>query len=335
MPRITNEEITRIKAEISMIRLSEAQGIELKKQSNEEYSGRCIFHDDKNPSYYVNIRKNQWYCHGCGIGGSNIDFVMKSQGVSYRHALELLRNDLFSSAAQDGPAKPIKRATIRKLPTFATDPDDQAALKRVNNYYHECLKCRPEALAYLEKRGLKNSEIIERFQLGYCDRSLPYRLPERNRKEGAQIREQLIRIGILRNTGHELFRGSITCPIIDENGVITEMYGRKINDNLRKGTAYHLYLPGSHKGVFNITALRCSDEIILCESIFDALSFFVAGFRNVTAAYGIDGFTDDYFAAFKQYGIKRVLIAYDRHAQGDDAAVELAGKLTTEAAYVH
>ena len=334
MTRITTEEITRIKSEISMIQLSESQGIKLKKQG-QEYAGCCIFHDDHTPSYYVNPEKNQWYCHACKIGGSNIDFVMKAQGVSYRHALELLRNDLVPSVAQNDKPKPVKRSTAKKLPAFTINPDDQAALKRVNNYYHECLKRRPEALAYLEKRGLKNGEIIERFQLGYCDRSLPYRLPERKSKEGAPIREQLTRIGILRNTGHELFRGSLTCPIIDENGIITEMYGRKISENLRKETARHLYLPGPHKGVFNIQAVRCHDEIILCESIIDALSFYVAGYRNVTAAYGISGFTDEYFAAFKQYGVKRMLIAYDRHREGDEAALELANKLIAGEIHVH
>ena len=43
------------------------------------------------------------------------------------------------------------------------------------------------------------------------------------------------------------------------------MYGRKINDNLRAGTDYHLYLPGPMRGVWNEAALAVSKEIILCE----------------------------------------------------------------------
>ena len=67
------------------------------------------------------------------------------------------------------------------------------------------------------------------------------------------------------------------------------MYGRKITAELRKGTPLHLYLPGPHRGVWNWEALRESKEIILCESLIDALTFWCAGFRNVTAAYGVEG----------------------------------------------
>jgi DNA primase len=92
----------------------------------------------------------------------------------------------------------------------------------------------------------------------------------------------------------------------------------------------HLYLPGPHKGVFNLEGLQTSREIILCEAIIDALSFWCAGFRNVTASYGMNGFTADHLAAFKKYGIEKVFIAYDRDKAGEDAAKELSEKLISE-----
>ena len=109
-------------------------------------------------------------------------------------------------------------------------------------------------------------------------------------------------------------------------------YGRKINDNLREGTAYHLYLPGLHRGVWNREALVNNDhhEIILCESLIDALTFWCAGYRNVTASYGVEGFTPDHLTNFKECDIARVLIAYDRDAAGDSAAESLAKKLMSE-----
>ena len=82
------------------------------------------------------------------------------------------------------------------------------------------------------------------------------------------------------------------------------MYGRKINDNLREGTVYHLYLPGPHRGVWNLDALAASEDVILCESLIDALSFWVAGYRNVTASYGVEGFTKDHLEAFARHGTK-------------------------------
>ena len=57
------------------------------------------------------------------------------------------------------------------------------------------------------------------------------------------------------------------------------MYGRKVGERLRKGTPLHLYLPGPQRGVFNRAAFEASREIIVCESLFDALSFWCAGLQ--------------------------------------------------------
>ena len=105
------------------------------------------------------------------------------------------------------------------------------------------------------------------------------------------------------------------------------MYGRKITPGLREGTPLHLYLPGPHRGVWNEAALAVSKEIILCEALIDALTFWCAGYRHVTASYGINGFTDDHRAAFQKYGTKKIYIAYDRDDAGEGAAQELAEEL--------
>ena len=116
-------------------------------------------------------------------------------------------------------------------------------------------------------------------------------------------------------------------PIFDASGRVVEIYGRKITRNLRPGTPLHLYLPGPHAGVWNEPALAASKEIILCEALLDALTFWCAGFRNVTAAYGVEGFTADHGEAFRRHGTERVLLAYDRDEAGDRAAEALAAKL--------
>ena len=63
------------------------------------------------------------------------------------------------------------------------------------------------------------------------------------------------------------------------------------------------------------------------ESLIDAMTFWSAGYRNVTAAYGTNGFTEDHLSAFQRYGVERVLIAYDRDDAGERAAGELAERL--------
>ncbi|HEY7393185.1 MAG TPA: toprim domain-containing protein [Bryobacteraceae bacterium] len=108
---------------------------------------------------------------------------------------------------------------------------------------------------------------------------------------------------------------------------MVEIYGRKIHDDLRPGTPVHLYLPGPHRGVWNEAALEASQEIILCESLLDALTFWCAGYRHVTASYGVNGFTEDHKTAFRKSAIQRVRIAYDRDEAGEKAAAALAEEL--------
>ena len=336
MPRIPAAELDRLKTEVSVQRLVEAGGVVLKK-AGKDWLGRCPFHEDADASLVVSPGKNLWHCFGCQIGGGPIDWVIKHRGVSFRHAVELLKADA-SVAAEAGPAGPIKRATVRALPApVAMDADDQALLEQTVGYYHQRLKDSPEAQAYLAARGLDHPGVVDAFELGVADRTLGLRLPEKNRKDGAAIRERLQRIGILRESGHEHFNGSLVIPVRDVSGRVAEVYGRKLRDDLRPGTPKHLYLPGPHAGVFNLAGIvaagqreRGEREVILCEALIDALTFWCAGFTNVTSAYGVEGFTDDILASFKANGIERVFIAYDRDEAGDRAAAKLGPRLIAE-----
>lgn len=325
MARIAEAEIARLKNEVAVERLVESAGIELKK-SGKDWIGRCPFHDDNTASLVVTPAKNLWHCFGCGAAGDALQWVIKKNGVSFRHAVELLREGVSSLAAE-----PVKRSTVRKLDApVAVDADDRALLNQVIDYYHQSLKQSPEALAYLQARGLDHPDLVEHFKLGFANRTLGLRLPEKNRVAGAEIRARLQKIGIYRESGHEHFNGSLVVPVLDEHGNATEVYGRKITDNLRAGTPLHLYLPGSHRGVFNVQTLAVHKEIILCEALLDALTFWCAGYRNVTAAYGVEGFTHDYLEAFAQYGTRRVLIAYDRDDAGERGTQKVAERLLAE-----
>lgn len=326
MARIPEAEVERLKREVSVQRLAEARGIKLTRHGA-DLIGLCPFHDDRNPSLVITPAKNLWHCLGaCNAGGTAIDWVMKANGISFRHAVELLREDYLPLAAE--LVQPVKQSTVRKLPPpVARDADDRVLLLQVVSYYNETLKQSPEAMKYLESRGLKSPEIIDRFRLGFANRTLGYRLPAKNRAAGAQMRGRLQTLGILRESGHEHFNGSLVIPVFNAQGEAVEMYGRKITPNLREGTPNHLYLPGEHAGVWNEEALAASKEIILCEALIDALTFWVAGFRNVTASYGVNGFTADHRAAFEKHGTERVYIAYDRDQAGEKAAAALAEEL--------
>jgi DNA primase len=327
MARLPADVIERIKYEVSLVRLAQNQGYQPKKQGK-DYALCCPFHDDKTPSLIISPNSNLFNCFGCGVAGSVIDWVMKTERRPFREAVEWLRNDCLPL---DIPPQSTKNTEPESTPTplsLAADAaDDQALLQRVILFYHDALKQSPEAQAYLKSRGLDDPELIETFKLGYANRTLGLTLPDKTRKAGSEIRSQLQRVGLYRESGHEHFAGSIVIPVMDEHGQVKEVYARKIGNRLRKGTAYHLYLPGPHEGVFNVQALHHSKEIILCESLIDALTFWRYGFKHVTTSYGTNGFTDELLVAFKQHRVERVLIAYDRDEAGNNGADRAATQL--------
>jgi DNA primase len=93
MGRIPSQEIDRIKREVAVLDRVRAAGVELKRHGA-NWLGRCPFHEDRTPSLVVTPAKNLWHCLGaCRAGGSVIDWVMRRERASYRHAVELLWRD--------------------------------------------------------------------------------------------------------------------------------------------------------------------------------------------------------------------------------------------------
>ncbi|MCE7685136.1 DNA primase, partial [Escherichia coli] len=313
-----------LKAAVSLVAVVQAQGRQLVKKGK-DFTTLCPFHDEKTPSCVISPEKNLYHCFGCNAGGSVLNWVMQTEKLSLRKAAERLKAELG-----DNPAV-VPLVTRDEPEIFADDEAGrQKLLGRVVEFYHHTLLNAPEAVAYLEKRRLNHPELVAAFKLGFANRTLPYRLPAVKSRAGEKIRARLKGVGVLRESGHEHFTGSLVVPVMDLNGQIREMYGRKITDRLRSGTALHLYLPGAHGGVWNEQALIGSSVVILCESLIDAMSFWVAGVRNVTAAYGVNGFTGEMRAALLAHGVKQVLIAYDNDPAGNEAAVKLASSLAAD-----
>ncbi len=123
MARIPDSEIERLKQEISIQRLAESSGIVLKRHGA-DLIGLCPFHDDHEPSLVISPKNNLWHCLGaCQTGGSVIDWVMKAEGISFRHAVELLQADYQPLAAGS-----VKRSTVKKLPTTLERSAEDAKL---------------------------------------------------------------------------------------------------------------------------------------------------------------------------------------------------------------
>ena len=339
MPRrIPDTEIDRVKQQTDLAALVRSRGIDLQKHgSNGHLVGLCPFHKDtENPNFIVTPGKGLYHCMACGAAGNAIQFVQKFDGVSFRHAFEILNEGPAAYSAPDNhpnrwgtddATRPMKRTTVRRLDNpFKPDAEDVELLDQVVDYYHERLLKTPPALDYLKQRGLYDETALRAFRIGYADRTLGLRLPERNRKDGKAIRERLIKLGLLRDTGHEHFNGSVIVPVFDEQGHVAEMYGRK-SGKVTKPSLPHLYLPGPHAGIWNPDALD-GGEVILCEAPLDALTFWTNGIQNVTFIYGTEGFPDYLFDAMLTHRVKTVRLAYDADEAGNRAAKRDADKLT-------
>lgn len=338
MARIPEAELARLKREVSLVRLVQSQGHALEKRGK-DFVMRCVFHEENTASLSISPEKNLYHCFGCGAAGSVIDWVMKTQGVSLPHAVQLLRNDApLDSTEKVG----VTRSHARHLPPLAagsaaSELEAAALLQSVAEFYHGNLKQSPEALAYLEARGLNHPELIERFQLGYANKTLTYRLPAGHTLAGKQVRQQLQAVGVLRPTGHEHLNGCLIVPVIGlEGGAnpaqanrVVQLYGRRLQPNhkIPANQSRHLYLAAPLRGVWNEAALLAGGEVILCESLIDAMTFWCAGYRNVIAAYGVNGFGQDHWQALKHHGTQRVIIAFDRDEAGDAAAAKLGEEL--------
>ena len=167
MARFDDELIRRLKEETDIVVLIESYGTKLKSRGKGEWMGLCPVHDDRNPSLMVNSQKNEWNCLGaCGKGGDVFAWVMHAEKVSFRHAVELLRDGATGSSGGK------KFTTERKLDCpLAMEGEDSELLQSVVGYYHERLKESPAATDYLQSRGLSSSEAMEKFQIGFVDRT--------------------------------------------------------------------------------------------------------------------------------------------------------------------
>jgi len=323
MPMIPDDELDKIKRGTDLAAVVRSRGVALTAKGG-DLVGLCPFHDDKNPSLHVTPGKGLWRCVSCQATGNVIQFVQKFDGVSFRHAYELLKTGKLSALTAPSAGAPVKKSTVPRLESPLTpDADDQAALRQVLDYYHARLAENPAALAYLKKRGL-GAEAVAAFKISFVDRTLGLRLPNNQRKEGAALRARLTRLGVLRQTGHEHLRGCLTFPVVAENGEIGTVYGRALEAPTKD--ARHLFLPGPQRGVFNPAALR-SPEIILCEGVIDALTFWSAGFKNVTTCYSAKTLSEERLDALIAAKVARVFIAFDRDEAGDKGAEAVAAQL--------
>jgi DNA primase len=275
-----------LKQQISLLDYVEGQGWKpVRRIRGGRLMGLCPLHADHKPSFLLDPNKNLFYCYGCGRGGDVIRFAELYHGVPFSEAIALLRRWYGVGSLLDDVAK----------------------------FYQVQLHRHPEAVVYLDQRGLHRPELIETLRLGYapgrCLRAWLMSL-------GYPLR-YLQQAGVVTPEGFDTFTHRIVFPL-DGN-----LYGRSIGK-----AAPHQFLPGGKGGLYGWEKVRACPEIILVEGLFDLAVLWQAGFPNVTCSMGI------YLNATQIHqlsdGAARVVyVAFDsdRNGSGQHAARQIAQRL--------
>jgi hypothetical protein len=265
----------------------------------------------------VDNRAGLWSCAGgCG-SGSAPEWVALVEGVSVSHATALLRSGWQpegSDGVAGGPGQLSRQRTVRLLPVLCpAEADDAVLLDAVVAHYEAALATCEPARAWLDRLGV-DEPLISRLRLGYANRTLGYRLPEANRKDGSALRGRLAQLGVYRASGHEQLTGCLVVPVFDDARVLG-LCGYRLD---RPGPP--VWASGLPGGVFPALPI-VPDDVLVVPSIRDALAVLATG-HDAVVAPGRPG-------GFSRRDLTR-LAKTVRHAHVvGEGPEELAGRLAT------
>src|ERR1700687_3949790 len=269
--------------------------------AREEFVGLCPLplHRDTRPSFYVNVRKNLFYCHGCQRGGDLIRFVELSEHLSFRESLACLKQDIAAASESE-------------------------LLERTAAFYQVQLHRHAEAAEHLQQRGLQDPDLIAELGLGYA----PGGNLRRHLADCGYSFDLLCRTGLINHQGRDAFCRRVIFPC-RQQGRVMNLYGRSV------GAAFpHRLLPRCKGGLFAWESVSTFSSVILVEGLFDLAVLWQAGFRNTTCAIGTHLTPAQLSQLCEQPG-RCVYIAFDHDANqaGQQASGLLARRL--ESAGLH
>ena len=335
---ISKADIDDVKARHELAAFVASSGVELKKKGR-YYVGRCPFHTpDKTPSLVIDPEKQLWNCLGAcrtngnggggkgSSGGDLFAFGMKLWGIDFREAFKRfggeVRDEIPPPRQRTRPSdSPRPSSPPAALDTPTSRAPRMELFSRIVDHMATELSAQPRAQEYLEARGLRTRALWRAFKLGYSSGSVAELA---GTEETNDVRRLLVELGILARDGegrvHERMKGRLVFPLVAFNQLPVGLYGRAIDEAL---DPHHLFLPGPRRGLFNWNAARRSKEILLVESVLDALSLIEAGVGNAIPLYGIHGITEDHKELVKRCGLASVVVALDADEAGRKATPQI------------
>ena len=290
MTRYTADSRDRVRDAVDMVALVSAR-TELRRAGVDSYFGLCPFHQERTPSFHVRPDQKHYHCFGCQASGDPFDFVMETEGLDFKGALEALANRFgvqLQTEAED-PAAASRRERRERL---------HALLGRAAAYYSRYLFESGEAAPareYLRQRGFTD-DTLQAFRVGYAPSAWD-RMLLASRRAGFSD-EELLAVGLVQRskTSHgrvyDRFRERIMFPATDARGRVLGFGARAMRDNqlpkylnTSDGELYH-----KRSVLFGVDLARPAaakaGRMILVEGYTDVLALHQAGLTNAVAIMG-------------------------------------------------
>jgi len=328
MALYTNDSKERVREAVDMIDLVNAR-TELKRAGVNRYTGLCPFHDERSPSFGINPAEKVYYCFGCQASGDAFTFVMETEGVDFKGALEVLadRYKVTLELEDEDPRAAEKRQRNERL---------MELLERTATYYVRQLWESAEAARardYLAERGLEEGTLRE-FRVGYAPSAWDTVL-NASRRAGFANRE-LYDAGLAQKSAksgkiYDRFRSQVIFPLADPRGRVRGFAGRTlVTEGERRGPKY-VNSPESdvfHKGrtLFGADIARRhaakAGSVVVAEGYTDVIAMHQAGIANSVAIMGT-ALTDDQVGELARLA-PVVALALDADSAGQEAMLRAA-----------
>jgi DNA primase len=291
------------------------------KKSGKNFVGRCPFHSEKTPSFYINPDLGVYYCFGCKASGDVFSFVQQAEHLSFKETLKKL-------AQQKGIELHID-------PTDASSKDEKSsfskALEKAVQYYHEMLKTSDYAKlarAYLRSRKIDKVEV-NKFNLGYAPK-LKQPLTKVINFPGDILEKVGLGFYNERGTFVDSFQDRIIFPIFDTTGSPIALGGRILpalaNQNIAKyKNSKETLLYQKRKVLYGLNLAKSSivakGFAVVCEGYFDVIAMHACGIDTAVAPCGTS-LTDDHIKQLVRY-TDTIVLAFDNDGAGIKATERL------------